>query len=314
MLGRLLVGTGVLILLFALFQLFGTGISAAKSQAALRRQFAHEQLAPQRPAATPTSSLPAGSPPTTALGPPPPPEGDAVAIIRIPKIGVDKAVVQGVGESDLRQGPGHYPSTPLPGQPGNSAIAGHRTTYGAPFYRLNELAGGDTIFVTTRQGAFYYRVQRSMVVDPSDVSVIDPQPGANLLTLTTCNPRFSATQRLVVQASLVGPAAPASPLPSAGSGPAQSGATSGAAGPGGAGSDASASAASLAGGQGGWLASLVWGVILILAVVAVWMAAQLWRRRRQSRGWLAYLAGTPLLVIVLYFFFENVSVLLPASI
>src|SRR5207245_6036160 len=98
----------------------------------------------------------------------------------------------------------------LPGQPGNAAIAGHRTTYGAPLYNLNELGRGDPIFITTPQGTFRYDVGRSLVVAPSDVSVIAATP-ANQLTLTTCTPRFSAAQRLIVQASLVGTPAPAAP-------------------------------------------------------------------------------------------------------
>ena len=88
-----------------------------------------------------------------------------MATIRIPKIGVDKAVIQGVGVPDLKKGPGHYPSTPLPGQPGNAAIAGHRTTYGAPFYRLDELAPGDKILVATKQGHFEYKVESSKEVE-----------------------------------------------------------------------------------------------------------------------------------------------------
>lgn len=306
MLGRLLVGGGVLILLFVVYQLFGTSISAAKAQSALRQQFAHEQAVPEPPTPAPSTTLPGPAPTTTAPGPPPPPEGDAIALLRIPKIGVDKAVVEGVGEDDLRQGPGHYPGTPLPGQPGNAAIAGHRTTYGAPFYRLNEVSEGDTIFVTTKQGAFVYRVDRTLVVDPSDVAVIGPGQG-NLLTLTTCNPRFSAAQRLVVQASLVGLAAPASTLPA----PAPPASTplrpgSPISGP--------ISETNLAGGQGGWLASLAWGVALVAVGNGVWLWSRIWRRKGELRRWLAYLAGAPAMAVVLYFFFENVSVLLPASI
>ncbi|CAA9225266.1 MAG: sortase family protein [uncultured Acidimicrobiales bacterium] len=141
--------------------------------------------------------------------PPPPPLGSAVAQIRIPRIGLDKAVVEGVDLSDLRRGPGHYSGTPLPGQPGNSSIAGHRTTYGAPFFRLDEMKPGDPILVSTVQGAFRYEVSRVFVVSPNQVDVLNPTQG-DQLTLTTCNPRFSAAQRLVVTADLKGPAAPAS--------------------------------------------------------------------------------------------------------
>ena len=121
--------------------------------------------------------------------------------IEIPKIGVDKIVVAGVALSDLRKGPGHYPNTPLPGQLGNAAIAGHRTTYGAPFFRVDELAAGDEIIVTTVQGTFRYLVTEIKIVKPTDFSVLDPTPDATL-TLTSCNPRYSSRQRIVVKARL----------------------------------------------------------------------------------------------------------------
>ena len=119
--------------------------------------------------------------------------------IGIPKIGLDKFVVEGVDVDDLRKGPGHYPSTQMPGHEGNSAIAGHRTTYGAPFGDLDQLAAGDEIRVVTVQGDFRYKVTEQLVVDPSQIEVLDPtpdpaRPGHQLstLTLTTCNPKYSA--------------------------------------------------------------------------------------------------------------------------
>ena len=99
------------------------------------------------------------------------------------------------------QGPGHYTGTPLPGQVGNAAIAGHRTTYGHPFYNLDSVKVGDPIVLTTLQGIFVYDATKSVVVSPSDTTVLD-NVIANQLTLTTCNPRFSASTRLVVQATL----------------------------------------------------------------------------------------------------------------
>ena len=83
--------------------------------------------------------------------------GDVMALLQIPSIGVETYVVSGVQPADLKQGPGHYPDTPMPGQLGNSAIAGHRTTYGQPFYRLDELKAGDQIELTTVQGHFDVR-------------------------------------------------------------------------------------------------------------------------------------------------------------
>ena len=138
------------------------------------------------PAPPPTTAGSGAAPPVVASPAPPtaaPPEGRAVGIIRIPRIGLDKAIVEGTDTADLRQGPGHYAGTPLPGQPGNSAVAGHRTTYGAPFSRLDELRSGDQVVVITPQGTFRYNINRSLVVEPSDVSVIAPV-NANELTLT----------------------------------------------------------------------------------------------------------------------------------
>lgn len=141
-----------------------------------------------------------------------PPEGQPFAIIRIPTIErlVDGwAVVEGVTRADLKNGAGHMPSTPLPGQPGNSVISGHRTTYGAPFHELEELVPGDLIEVETALGVHTYAVRESTVVRPTELWVIGDRPGA-WLTLTTCHPKFSARQRLIVFAELVdGPNAPA---------------------------------------------------------------------------------------------------------
>lgn len=119
------------------------------------------------------------------------------------------AVVAGVTETDLIDGPGHYPGTALPGQAGNMAIAGHRTTYGSPFGRIDELDEGDEIHLEDRAGdQFVYRVVEQRIVAPEDVWVVASDPlgrGRPTLTLTTCHPRFSNEQRLVVFAELVGP-------------------------------------------------------------------------------------------------------------
>jgi sortase A len=215
---------------------------------------------------------------------PPPPEGNGLGLIKIPRIGVDKAIIEGTGTADLRQGPGHYLGTSLPGQPGNAAIAGHRTTYGAPFYNLNELASGDPIYITTPQGTFRYNVERTLIVSPDNVSVIAPSP-INELTLTTCNPRFSAAQRLIVQASLVGPPAPAAPaVPRPGT-------------------------STLAGETSSWLPSIAWGLAAVAVAFAVWLIAHFRRRR-----WPVYVLGAPAFLAVLFFFFVAISKLLPASI
>ena len=288
-LGRTLIAAGVLILLFVVYQLFGTNIAEARSQTSLRKQFQKVLAGPQATGATPVTVDPNSIPPTA-------PEGDGIAIIKIPKLGVEKVVVEGVGVDDLKKGPGHYPGTPLPGQQGNASIAGHRTTYGAPFFRLNELNPGDTIFVTTRQGQFQYQVHDVHVVAPDDTGVLKPTPD-NRLTLTTCNPRFSATQRLVLVAGLQGTAAAPTPAPVASS-------------PGTLPGDQQSPAIQTAGLSGASKArtpAVLWG----LAAAAVWLGA--WLVGRAWRRWPAYFMGTPVFLVVLYAFFENFSRLLPAN-
>jgi sortase A len=112
---------------------------------------------------------------------------------------VDMAFVQGVDLRSLAEGPGHYPNTPEPGVGGNVAIAGHRTTHLAPFWSLDTLVRGDEITLQTRAGFFEYRVLWVHVF-PSEAWWLTGQTARAMLTLTTCYPRFSSTQRLVVRA------------------------------------------------------------------------------------------------------------------
>lgn len=128
-------------------------------------------------------------------------EGETLGAIRIPSIELDWVLFAGVTPSTLNQGPGHMPWTPLPGQPGNSVISGHRTTYGAPFFDLDLLEPGDIIEVETAIGVHTYTVRDTIIVTANDVWVTDPKPGA-WLTLTTCHPKFSAAQRLIIQAEM----------------------------------------------------------------------------------------------------------------
>ena len=136
--------------------------------------------------------------------------GEAVARIVIPAIKMDEIVVEGTDVDALRKGPGHYSWTPMPGQPGNASIAGHRTTYGAPFANIGNLRPGDRITVQTAQGEFVYEVLAQdsptkgyLIVSPDRVDLLRDK-GSNLLTLTSCHPRFSNRQRIVVQAKLLG--------------------------------------------------------------------------------------------------------------
>jgi len=256
---------GVLVLLFAAYELWGTNLREASAQRDLRRDLERVLATPDP---TPRAPLP----------------GDAVARLEIPKIGLEKAVVEGVGVPDLKKGPGHYPGTPLPGQPGNAAIAGHRTTYGAPFWSLDELAPGDEIRATTRQGEFVYRVTGSQVVRPWENQVLRDEPG-NVLTLTTCNPRFSARQRLIVKAVLVGTAAEAAP----------------------GGEPADVLPSDPFAGDGSVKAVVLWGLLAAGVALLAWLLARRYH-------WLLYLPGAALVLLVLFGFFERLSSILPAGV
>lgn len=127
--------------------------------------------------------------------------GDAIGQIHIPRIGQTYNMIQGTDTSDLESGPGHYPSTALPGMGETVGVAGHRTTYLAPFRFLNDLHRGDKVIITMPYGVFTYIVQRQKVVLPTDVSVVD-NVGHEQLVLSACNPLYSAAQRLIVFARL----------------------------------------------------------------------------------------------------------------
>ena len=142
--------------------------------------------------------------------------GDPLTRIHIPKVGVDAVVVNGTSPSALRAGAGHYPNTPLPGAVGNVGIAGHRTTYGKPFNRIDELLVGDEIRLDTPIATHIYRVvappagvatpcgagKGCWVTHPADWSVVAPLEGS-FLTLTSCHPKGSARQRIILRAELV---------------------------------------------------------------------------------------------------------------
>jgi sortase A len=123
--------------------------------------------------------------------------GHPVGRIHIPAIGVSQVIVQGTDTDDLRKGPGHYPSTPLPGAPGTVGVAGHRTTYGAPFRRVNQLHKGDRITVQMPYATITYRVERLRIVDPTALWVVDRR-SYDRLVLTACHPLYSAAKRIVV--------------------------------------------------------------------------------------------------------------------
>jgi sortase (surface protein transpeptidase) len=211
--GELLVTGGVIVLLFVVYELFVTDLLNGQRQEDLDQQV-HEQWSREETSSSPRPQVP----------------GDAFAVLHIPRLGDDyhRVVVEGTSHAALKDGPGHYSDSAQPGEVGNLAIAGHRTTYGSPFRDLDLVRPGDPIVVETADSWFVYRVLGDPatgdfdtdpsgitgleIVTPEDVQVINPVPDAAVgtppthayLTLTTCHPRFSAAQRLIVHAELDG--------------------------------------------------------------------------------------------------------------
>ena len=222
--GELLITLGVIVFLFILYELWFTGLYTEHAQSQLNKQLATEWALPPGPPAPGASAGPApsASPSATASGSPGPTSvpagsapavapialpGDAIGIIRIPRLGAKYgyAIVEGVSTDDLKKGPGHYPGTANPGGIGNFVVSGHRTTYLAPFNGLGELVVGDAIVIETRDTWYTYLVTKTQTVLPTDTSVVLPVPGQPrgrptqaLITLTTCTPKYSASHRLIV--------------------------------------------------------------------------------------------------------------------
>jgi len=194
LIGTTLISAGVLLLLFVAYQLWGTGLAERQAQNKLKSQFVTST----------TFSTPATDAPTTTTLPPQPKKGDVVAQIIIEKINVDKFVIAGVGYKELEKGPGLFAGSPLPGQLGNVAIAGHRTTFGAPFSRVNERAKGDRIVMKTSRGEFVYLVTGApTIVKATDVDVIRTvDPTRAVLTLVTCHPKWTSENRMIISAEL----------------------------------------------------------------------------------------------------------------
>ena len=312
--GRFMMRAGIVILLFVAYQLWGTGFATARAQDNLTKKFDSQiaqysepaQSATQQPIAAAPSDLPIPQP------------GDPIGRLTIKNIDSDFIMVQGVDLKWLQQGPGHFPQTPLPGQPGNAAIAGHRTTYKAPFNRIDELVPGDIITVQTLQGTFTYKVDAHIdpkdgstsghvIVSPDDLSILD-QTGVNRLTLMACHPKFTAAQRIVVTAMLISNPAPATPIPTT------DGVTT----------DASSDA--LAGGDSSaWPAAIFWSLLAGAAWFGTWWLARfftptLLRKRAQRvarwKDWkflTTYAIGTPIVLVLMFIAFANIARLLPAS-
>ena len=316
--GRILIAAGVLLLLFVVYQLWGTGLQEARAQDDLRSQL--EASAPSTSTTsstgpTATSSRAPQATTTTAPAKPAPADvpvpalGEPIGVIRIPKIGVDKVFVSGVSRDDLRKGPGHYPLTPLPGQEGNAGIAGHRTTYGAPFNRIDELQPGDEILIDAPYGQFRYEVRETTIVSPTQGEVLLDK-GDDRLTLTSCNPKYSARQRIVVSAVLTG--TPVGPL----KGQAAQEARLRAQHPEAARGDSPVVfGEDLSGSSGPKAPVLLWGLVCAAIWAATWFASRTLGERGQPRlvRWSPYLVGGPLFLLALYVCFENVANLLPPN-
>jgi sortase A len=200
--GEVLITAGLVLLLFVAWQLYWTDFTTSKAQATttntLRQQWGNNpQSAP--------GALVDGKLKTVPLG-------KAFALIRIPRFGKTyvKPIYQGTELSILDKGVGHYVGTQMPGQVGNFAVAGHRVTYGKPFNEIATIRPGDAIVVETATTWYVYRAVRHVIVTPDHIEVVDPvpqHPGQTptqaWMTMTACNPEFSARQRYVEFSRLV---------------------------------------------------------------------------------------------------------------
>jgi sortase A len=231
--GQTLITFGLVSLLFVVYELWVTDIFAAQEQNQLSEQI-HEQWA-DAPTVVPDPAAPAPDPaqvPTFTPAPIDVAVGDPFAVLHIPRLaggdGYSRVIVEGTAQTQLEQGPGHYIGTAMPGQEGNFAVAGHRVGRGSPFLDLDQLRPGDPIVVETADAWFVYRVlgdpatgdfgtdasgvPGQQIVAPTDIAVISPTPGGAAtgptsgayLTLTTCHPKYSARQRLIIHARLDG--------------------------------------------------------------------------------------------------------------
>jgi sortase A len=207
-LAEVLITLGAVAVLFAAYEVWGTAMVVNAHQKVLNRQL--DQAWSTDPGASPTVSatpraVASPSPSPMPLDPPP---GYALARLYIPRLSKYWVVVEGVQPADIRFAPGHYPGTAKPGGVGNFAIAGHRNP--ATFWDLDRVSEGDAFVVETRSSWYVYRVTQVLITSPTAIEVIAPVPGqigahptTAMMTITTCNPKWSNSQRLVVHAELV---------------------------------------------------------------------------------------------------------------
>jgi len=215
--GQTLITAGIVVLLFVVYELWVTNVFAHEQQVKVHKQLEKEWAAGTDPLDTGKLALPGGKQGVI-------PTGTGIANLYIPRLGTDYhfTIVEGTDDASLERGPGHYVNTALPGQVGNFAVAGHRVGKGEPFLNLDHLRPGDPVVVETKSEWYVYRVKGNVqtgdlndkgtdgipgreIVGPSDVGVIAPvpdHPGATptekLMTMTTCHPKFTANQRMIV--------------------------------------------------------------------------------------------------------------------
>lgn len=328
--GRALITTGVILLLFVAYQLWGTGIHTRAAQNDLEADFGAliDQVqagADELRSTTSTTLAPGqtgegyaelyGLDEEALEGVWPPPPGEGAGKINMPAIDSDWFYVEDVDLSYLRDGPGHFPTTSWPGQAGNAAIAGHRTTYGQPFHNIDGLAPGDEIIVTTLQGEFTYEVASRgdlaetmpfgepapqdegsghFIISPNDTWILDDY-GDDRITLMACHPKYSAAQRIVVVGMLTdGPAATTAPSEAADD----------------IGDPAELLDADLLGNDPtARVPTVLWGLAAGAIWFLAWQIGKTWPRAK----WPAYVLGLPLFGWVLFGAFTQVERLLPAA-
>ncbi|TDF97389.1 class E sortase [Arthrobacter terricola] len=207
--GELLLTAGLVLLLFVAYELWWTNVEADAKQSQAIQGFAKDFAGPVTPPAPTTASAPDYGKPVVA---PAPAHGGMIGIMYIPRFGADysRPIMEGTGSDILDTlGLGHYPSTSMPGAPGNFAVAGHRQTHGAVLDNIHLLVPGDKIYVQTQDGYYTYVFRNNEIVLPSRTDVLLPvptQPGAtpteSYLTMTSCNPRFGAQERIIAYSLL----------------------------------------------------------------------------------------------------------------
>ena len=270
--GRAMIAAGLLLLSFVGYQLWGTGVAESRAQSELQTQFRSQ-------------------------APSVPDYGDVVGRLRIASIDVDKFIVAGTSYESLERGPGLFVGSPLPGQLGNVAIAGHRTTYGAPFARIDEIRGGDEIVIETKKGTYRYVVEGApRIVEATDVKVVrTTDKNRAIVTLLSCHPKWTSKKRIIVVGALSSSAAPEPATTFV---------------------PASSTAADQETLTAGWFHDpSAWpGVIALATLLTVVATAGVVVGRRSGRRPASWAVATMLFLPLLWLFFGQITRLLPSNI